>query len=283
MKPSSSSIPAAPRPPGGRRCISPWKREANGSLLRSIARELIERDWIDRDAVARHRGFSGTRGAARVLHGRRGRPRDAAQRGADRAPHRTGPPRRRVSFWWSPEQVHGPGARRRCRGPSSTSRLMTGNIGRPGTGRTLLAAPATEQAPAVRQPVLASRRPDLRSSEHRLDAAKAAGPTPPGRLPEEAGAQRRTDPADIDAGVIRGLAAHRHQLRRRLVRQSPSPGDPEKTRLPGRAGHSAVGPPRSPRRTSSCPGPSGAKSGDVHHAGATSQIGAEASGSPAGL
>jgi len=174
-------------------------------LLQSIARELIERDWIDRDYVARH-----TEGFPELAEQLESFTVDVAARETRLSVgliehlielvHRG----ERVSFWWSPEQVHGPGALALSRAVINLA-LMTGNIGRPGTGANALGSPSNGNGARLFGNLFSlpgGRTFDL--SEHRLDAAKALG-LPPGRLPEEAGASGEQILRDIDAGVIRGL------------------------------------------------------------------------------
>jgi anaerobic selenocysteine-containing dehydrogenase len=112
----------------------PLQPKSDLVLLYALARILIEKDWLDRDFIAAHtRGFE-----AFSAH--------VAEFTVDRAAAATGLPAaqieqiaalihggKRVSFWWTMGVNQGHEATRTAQAIINLA-LMTGNIGRPGTG-----------------------------------------------------------------------------------------------------------------------------------------------------
>lgn len=174
-------------------------------LLQSIARELIERDWIDHEFIRRH--TSGFEELAKQLEpftldvaARETRLSVGLIEHLVELVHRG----KRVSFWWSPEQVEGGEALTLSQAIINLA-LMTGNTGRPGTGANALGSPSNGNGARLFGNLFAlpgGRGFD--SPEDRIATSTTLG-IPAGKLPLRAGESGEQILRDIDAGVIRGL------------------------------------------------------------------------------
>ncbi len=174
-------------------------------LLRSIARELIERNWIDRDYIEQHTTqfdeFSESVQhltidiAARQTRLSVG----LIEHLVERLHHGE-----RISFWWCPEQIPGPGSLPLAQAIINLA-LMTGQIGRPGTGANALGSPSNSGGARLFggfQALPGGR--DFVDPDARLDVAKVLG-VPAGRLPCQRGTSGAVIFERIRSGAIRGL------------------------------------------------------------------------------
>ncbi len=110
-------------------------RSRTSTLLYGVAGMLIERGWIDRDFIdCPHERLRRVRRVRRRLHARSRRRGDAAcrPRRSSSSP-RTIHDGKRVSFWWTMGVNQSHQAVRTAQAIINLA-LMTGNIGRPGTG-----------------------------------------------------------------------------------------------------------------------------------------------------
>lgn len=174
-------------------------------LLRSIARELIERSWIDRDYIARHTAQFAEFSAS-VQHltidvaARQTRLSVGLIEHLIERLHRG----ERISFWWCPEQIPWPASLPLARAIINLA-LMTGQIGRPGTGANALGSPSNSSGARLFGgfETLPGGR-EFSAPDARLDVSRALG-VPAGRLPSRPGSSGAEIFKQIEAGKVRGL------------------------------------------------------------------------------
>ena len=261
---SSSSTPGAPRrrwPPP-----STWRARPKSdlTLLYGLAHLLIERGAVDQRVRRRRTPTASTSFAAHVepLHRRAGRrPRPGCAGRAARAARRArSPPGKAVSFWWTMGVNQSHQGVRTAQAIIDLA-LMTGNIGRPGTGANSI----TGQCNAMGSRLF-SNTTSLLGGRDFADAGAPGTRSPTSsdidveRIPDRARAWPTTRSSRASsAATIKAPVGHRHQ-RRPLVDQPVEHARAARpARLPGRAGH-VRRPPR-PRSspTSCCPPPAGAR------------------------
>jgi len=174
-------------------------------LFYAVARLLIERDWIDRDFVARStEGFEAL--AAQLEPFTLAR----AARETGLAPERierlaeTLHRGRRVSFWWTMGVNQGHQAVRVAQSLVNLA-LLTGSIGRPGTGANSI----TGQCNAMGSRLFSNTTNlfggrSFESADDRREVAAILG-VPEARIPTTPGLAYDQILAGVDAGRIRGL------------------------------------------------------------------------------
>ncbi len=230
------------------------------AVLRPGAHLLIREGWID--ARFHRRAHERLRGVSRA----RGRVHARARRRSDR--HRRGDARcawpasihegKRVSFWWTM------GVNQSYEGVRTAQSLinlalMTGNIGRPGTGANSITGQCNAMGSRLfsnTTNLLGGR--DFQNAEHRAEGRRHSGHRRrPHSRPRQLGL--RPDHRRHSAGKDPRAVGHRHEPGPFLDQPEHAPRRALAARLSGRAGHVLTRPRRPSWPTSCCRPPPGAR------------------------